>query len=179
MLTNLIVGIVLLTLGPGGIRAAPQAPEGPEWLMQMAGEWETEAELTVDPSSKPIKAKGTSSARSLGGLWIIAEMKTDFMGTSIIGISTVGYDKSKKKYVGTFIASVHDYLWQYTGSVDSTGKILTLNAEGPSPLSPGKLFKYKDVYEIKSKDHKIMTSSIQTEDGKWTTFATVHFRRKK
>ena len=33
--------------------------------------------------------------------------------------STLGYDPAKKKYVGTFIASVMTHLWIYSGSLDA------------------------------------------------------------
>ena len=177
MLNFLIAGIVLFASGPIRTQDAPKT--GHDWLMQMVGEWDTESELVIDPNAKPLKAKGTSSVRSIGGLWLLAEMKGEFMGTSVVGITTLGYDREKKRFMGTFIANMSDYLWKYDGSLDAAAKVLTLDAEGPSPLAPGKMFKYKDVYEIKNKDHKVMTSSMQLEDGKWLTFATVHFRRKK
>lgn len=152
---------------------------GHEWLAQLAGEWEIDAEMVVDPSQPPIKTKGKETARSLGGLWIISESTMEFQGMKMTAITTFGFDREKKKYVGTFVASMHDFLWKYDGSLDKTGKILTFDAEGPNPLKPGKLFKLRDVYEVKSKDHKILTSSMQTEDGKWQTFATANYRRKK
>jgi hypothetical protein len=70
-----------------------------------------------------------------------------------------------------------DWLCKYEGSVD--GRVLTLNTEGPSPADPRKTAKMKDVIEVKSKDHKVLTSYIQGEDGKWVLFMTLNAKRKK
>jgi hypothetical protein len=70
-------------------------------------------------------------------------------------------------------------MWTYEGSLDDTGKILTLNTEGPGFQGGDKLTKFKEVIEIKNKDERTFTSSIQNEDGKWTKVVSVMYRRKK
>jgi hypothetical protein len=147
-----------------------------EWLKQLEGEWETEAEMVVEAGKPTVKCKGTESIRSLGNFWSVSELKGDFMGTPVTGIMTVGYDPQKKKYVGTWVCSMCDWLCHYEGKVD--GKVLTLETEGPDPTT-GKTVKMRDVIEIKSKDQKVMTSSMLGEDGKWVTFMTMTSRRKK
>jgi hypothetical protein len=67
----------------------------------------------------------------------------------------------------------------YDGSLDAEEKVLTLNAEGPSCAGDGKLVKYKDAIEIKSHDHRVMTSHMLGNDGKWHPFMTANYRRKK
>jgi hypothetical protein len=156
---------------------APQKEH--EWLKQLVGEWDTEGEMHIAPGADPIKSTGTDTARMLGGFWLVSEVKGDVMGTSVEARLTLGYDAKKKKYVGTWIDSMTNYMWNYEGSVDDTGKILTLNTEGPGFQGGDKLTKFKEVIEVKNKDERTFTSSYQGEDGAWTQLMTVKYRRKK
>lgn len=173
--------IVTLVVGAGVLNAQLQLP-GPEkeheWLKQLVGEWESEAEMIMVPGQPPIKSKGKESVRAIGGLWVVCDVSGDSPIGPMTAVMTLGYDPQKKKYIGTWIDSHMNHLWIYEGSVDATGKILTLEAEGPNIMDPTKRAKYRDVIEIKSKDHKVLTSSALGDDGKWTTFGTVNFRRK-
>jgi hypothetical protein len=168
-----------------GVLKAQDPPKMPvpgkehTWLQQLVGDWETEAEAVMEPGKPPMKCRGTESVRTIGGFWIVAENKGTFMDVPVTGEMTLGYDPGKKKYVGTWICSMTDYLWKYEGTVDASGKVLTLETEGPCPMAAGKLSRFRDVTEFKSKDHKVVTSSMLGEDGKWVTFATIQCRRKK
>ncbi len=174
-----VLAMVAAVLTGGAV--AQDAPKTPapqkehQWLKQLDGEWETEAEIALEPG-KVVKSKGTESVRSLGGFWSVSEMKGDCLGVPVTGLMTVGYDAQKKKYVGTWVCSMCDWLCQYEGTVD--GQVLTLECEGPNPTT-GKLVKMRDVIEIKGKDHKVLTSSMLGEDGKWVPFMTMTSRRKK
>jgi Protein of unknown function (DUF1579) len=43
----------------------------------------------------------------------------------------------------------------------------------------GKMTKYKDVIEFKSDDHRVLSSQMLGDDGKWHGFMTAHYRRKE
>jgi len=150
-----------------------------QWLQQLAGEWDADCEFTMEPGQPPVKSKGTESARMLGGFWLVAENKGVMMDKPFTGILSIGHDIDKKRFVGTWVDSMAPLLWNYTGSVDDAGKKLTLEAEGPCPMQPGKIFKFKESLEIKDADHKVFTSMMQGEDGKWTTNGTITYTRKK
>jgi hypothetical protein len=150
-----------------------------DWLKQLVGEWEVESEMVMEPGKPPVKCAGTETARTLGGFWLVGELKGDFLGTPVTGVMTVGYDPAKKKYVGTWVCSMEGNLWQYEGTVDSAGKVLTLNTEGPDMSKPGKTCKMRDVLEVKGPDLVVITSHMQTEDGKWVQFGTMNKKRKK
>lgn len=150
-----------------------------EWLHQFVGEWESEAEIIMDPDLPPMHTKGRETARMLGGFWMISQGRNETAEMSFESVLTLGYDTQKKKYVGTWVDSMTGNLWKYEGEVNAAGTTLTLDTEGTCPKNPERLSKVKEVAEFKSPDHRIFTSSIQGDDGTWNTCVTVHFRRKK
>ena len=148
-----------------------------EWLQKFVGEWESEVEMVMEPGQPPMKSKGANRDRMLGGFWLISEGGNDAMGYKFQ--LTLGYDPQKKKYIGTWADSMTSFLWQYEGTVNPAGNILTLNTEGPTPMAPDQRTKFREVTEFKNKDLRVFTSSMQGPDGKWNTFLTVTARRKK
>src|SRR5690606_8412351 len=159
----------------------PQVP-GPEkeheWLQKFVGEWTTHSKASVGADQPEIECSGTISSRMLGKLWVINEMKGSMGEFEMHGLQTVGYDPQKKKYVGTWVDSMFNHLWQYEGTVDELGRKLTLEAEGPNHMAAGKLTKFRDAYEFASDDRIIITASMQGEDGEWITFMTGEATRK-
>lgn len=149
------------------------------WLRQLVGEWEFESEAVMAPGQPPVKGKGSETVRAVGGFWTVGEMKCEMMGRPMTGLMTVGYDAAKKKYVGSWVCSACDWMCRYEGSVDSAGRTLTLNCEGPSPADPAKTVRMKDVLELTDKDTRVLTSSLLGDDGKWVPFMTMTARRKK
>lgn len=157
--------------------AMPQPTKEHEWLKQFAGEWDVETEAYLAPDQPPMKMKGTESARMLGGFWVVGENKGEFMGAPFTGLMTFGFDPEKKKYVGTWVDSNTSSLWHYTGSVDATGKILTLETEGFCPIE-GKVCQFQNTIEFKSKDLRVLTGTRLGKDGKWARAMTVIARRR-
>ncbi len=179
------LGMLVMVCAATAVARAQELPAQPvpqkehEWLQQFVGEWKTEGEGTAGPGQPPLKPTGAMSARMLGGFWMVCDSKTNVQGVEIDAVQTLGYDAEKKEYVGTWVDSMMNHMWQYHGAVDSTGKILTLEAEGPSFLLAGKKSKFRDVYEFKSPDSIVITSGMLGEDGKWVDFMTAKATRKK
>jgi hypothetical protein len=149
------------------------------WLDKLVGEWTSEMECVMGPDRPPETSRGTESVRSLGGLWTVGEgageMPEDGAAMSVM---TLGYDPKAGRFVGTFIASVMTHMWTYSGSLDESGKVLAVDAEGPSFTGEGTA-KYQDRIEFVDDDHRIMTSQVLGDDGEWHRFMTAHYRRKK
>jgi hypothetical protein len=158
--------------------AEPQAEH--RWLERLVGEWTCEGEAIMEPGAPPVRFESTENVRSLEGLWIVAEAHGEMPGCgSSTTIMTLGYDPQKERFVGTFVGSMMTHMWLYNGSLDATEKVLTLDTEGPSMTSEGEMAKYRDVIEIKSDSHRILSSHVLDEDGNWRQFLTAHYRRKQ
>jgi hypothetical protein len=139
------------------VKTEPQREH--QWLQKLVGEWTYESDGPTKPGQPPAKCTGTESVRSLGGFWVLADGQGEMPGGGdATMILTLGYDRTKKRYVGTWIGSMMDHLWVYEGAVDVTAK-------------------YKEIIEFKSDDHRVFTSHMLGEDGNWQTMMTVDFRR--
>lgn len=183
MNTMAIFGLMFL-IAFAGVSMAAEPPKFPEpqkehaWLQQFVGEWEADVEMNM-PGMPPSTSKGTESTRAIGGFWVLAENKGTMLDKPFTGLLTLGYDPEKKQFIGTWVDSMTSHLWVYEGTLNEAGTMLTLNSEGPCPTAPGKLSKFKETIEFKSKDHKVFTSSMQDENGKWVTGGTIDYRRAK
>ena len=159
------------------MNAKPQKEH--EWLHKLVGDWTYETVAPPEPGKPATKATGAESVRSLGGLWVLAEGRGEMPGGAPAKtLMTLGYDTDKKRYVGTWIGSMMTYLWVYDGELDATGRILTLNSDGPTLAGDGKMTKYKDIIEFKSDDHRVLTARMLAPDGTWQQLMSVDYRRR-
>lgn len=151
-----------------------------QWLQKLVGEWTYEIDMSTGPDKPMEKFTGTESVRSLGGLWAVCEARGEVPGGTSNTIMTVGYDPTKKAYVGSFIGGMMAQMWIYDrGAVDESGNVLTLETEGPDFTAEGKTANYKDSIEFLGDDHRILRSRVQGEDGNWQDFMVSHYHRKK
>ena len=178
---------LLLTFGFASIvvSAIAQEPDFPrptkehEWLKQFEGEWVAKSKSIATEDQPSIECAATIRARMLGGFWIVSEATGEVSGEKMLSIQQIGYDPKTKKYVGTWIDNYMNHLWHYEGTVDESGKKLSLVAEGPNFMDGGKITKFRDSYEFKSPDLIIATAEILDAQGNWNVFMTGETRRKK
>ena len=159
--------------------AMPKPTQEHVWLQKFVGKWTTEAKATMAPDQPPMQCSGTLTSRQLGEFWVCNEMQGEWSGEPMTGMQTIGFDPAKHKYVGTWVDSMTSFMWQYEGSVDPSGKVLTLEADGPNFTGDGGLTKFQDIYDFKSADEILMTSRMLAADGKWVTFMSGTAKRVK
>lgn len=159
---------------------APAAPQKEHaWLQKLVGNWTAESDCATEPGQPPQKNRGTEVVKPLGDLWIVGNGEGEMPGGGTAKMMlTLGFDPKKNRFVGTWVGSMMAYMWVYEGELDDSGRVLTLNSEGPSFTAPGKTAKYQDIIEFKDADYRTLSSRCLGEDGKWSPMImTVHYRR--
>lgn len=184
MRTLLVAGALAAVLAAGcasierdGTKTA-QPQQEHAWLMKFVGDWTAEIDVLKEPGAPPERSRGTESVRAIGGFWIVAENHATYQDKPFSGIMTLGYDPDRKRYVGTWVDSMTSHLWTYSGTLDSTGRVLTLESVGPCTMMAGQMANFRETIEFKSNDHRVFTSAVQAGDGPWIRTVTVNFRRK-
>jgi hypothetical protein len=179
------LAIAILLALTGGNLFAQEMPELPkpqkehQWLSQLAGEWNASISAKPGPGAPEFKAEAKQSSKMIGDRWLMATSEGDMMGQKMTSILTLGYDPSKKEYVGSFLSSCGNELWTYEGAVSDDGKTLVLKTEGPNMMNPGATSEYRETITLKDKDHYTFTSAIKGEDGKFVEFMTAEYVQQK
>lgn len=55
----------------------------------------------------------------------------------------------------------------FNQSLDASGKLLTLETEGPDFKTEGKMAKFREVIELKSDHERTFSSCALTDNGEW------------
>ena len=154
-----------------------EAQKEHHWLAQLDGEWTYEGECDMGPDQPSMKMQGRETVRSIGELWRIAEGRSGMPdGGEAHTVMTLGYDAAKGRYVGSYVASMMTMMWLYEGSLDASGRVLTLDCEGPDFSGDGSIAKYQDIIEIVDADTRLFRSQT-FRDGAWREFLRSRYRR--
>ena len=93
----------------------------------------------MEPGQPPAKCEASKRALAWRPVGAVRERRRHAGGRQGEHVDDTRYDPQKQRFVGTWIGSMMTYLWVYEGTLDATEKVLTLNAEGPSMGTEGKL----------------------------------------
>ena len=172
-----VIGVLF---GAGSVAAESPGRESGKasgFLDRLTGEWSGVAVAVLGPGQEPRRIESREVARLLGGRWLVIETTHLLGGRSRTSIFTIGYDAVREGFVGTYVDEGQAHLWFYTGDLDDTGSVLTLDTEGPIFGDPTTTTKYRVVIEIEGVGHRVMRSSILGPDGEWFEFARAETRR--
>ena len=150
------------------------------WLGRLIGNWTYSHDTPQTDDARMRKVEGTETFRAIGALWVQGEAVgplPDGSGMSV-SITTLGWDPSRDRFVGTWVSSTMPSLWVYEGELDAGGQRLALYSEGPAMDGTAGLVPYMDVIEFVDDNHRTLTGHTKGPDGRWTAFTTVEYRRQ-
>ncbi|MFW6085501.1 MAG: DUF1579 family protein, partial [Gemmatimonadota bacterium] len=147
------------------------------FLERLTGEWSVATETILGPGREPIHSEGRAAARRLGA-WLVTESEgTTPDGRPVTSLFTLGYDTAEERFRATWISSLQAHLWEYTGELDESGTVLTLETEGPILGDPTTSTEYRWIVEADGGDGYVVRSMILGPDGDWFEFARAEYRR--
>ena len=145
-------------------------------LLKSVGSWTAHSSFIMDPSAPPTESTGSMIIESvLGGRYVVAHFKMDFMGQPFEGIGYTGYDIAHEQYVGTWADSMSTKITYLTGNKDKNGDmVMAGTATTPMGDNPMKI-----VSTQTDDDHFTDMFYDQMPDGSWFNSGTITYTRNE
>lgn len=149
-------------------------------LSTMIGSWETNASTWMAPDQPPMVSKGSSVNSSvLDGRFVKQEFSGDMMGMPMLGIGYTGYDNTKKEYVGVWIDNTSTAMYTLQGTLDKSGKVLTMLGTMDDPMTGERNKKVKYVTTFVDADNHAFEMHDLSIKGKNQKVVEIKYTRKK
>ena len=149
-------------------------------LKELLGSYDMTTRMWMAPGQPPMESKGTYDITWFAeGKWLQGTMDADFMGQKTHGVSFLGYDNFKERFVWTKVDSMQTTIMSASGLFDRTGDNLILWGTIDEPMTPEQDKQVKYVYRGFGKDKfsiEVHDMMIGETDTKVLEF---EFKRKK
>jgi hypothetical protein len=158
---------------------AAEVNKNHEWMKFFEGEWSTSVK-EFDPMTGKEAGSGSGTMTCkvvLGGRFLSMDFDGRFQGKFFRGMGTLGYSNVNSRYEGTWMDSMSTHTSMSTGSVDASGKVMTMLSEPTDPMS-GKPVKQREVTTITGKDAYKM-EMFMTFGGKEAKLMEISYTKGK
>lgn len=157
---------------------AGQPAEEHKQLLKMVGKWNLTIKSWMDPKAPPMESTGTAEGKALlGDRFVQTTVTSSFMGKPFNGVGINGYDKARKKFVGTWMDSMGTGISQSEGTADAAGKVMTSQMTSSDPLT-GKQTKMRIVGRWEG-DDKLVEEFHEKKGGKEMKMMEITYTRAK
>ncbi len=149
-------------------------------LAKSDGNWTGETTMWMEEGGEPMKSTSECSNKMvLDGRYQISEHKGNFMGMPFGGISTTGYDNSKKKFVSTWIDNMGTGVMYMEGDWNAGNKSIEFKGKMTDPTRPGKDCDIREIYSfIDDNTQKLEMFGPDPKTGKEIKTMEIKFTRK-
>lgn len=136
-----------------------------KWRMTPDADWE---EFTADVEREWI----------MDGRFVREIVESEWMDRPFQGMGILGYDNLREELSFVWVENMATTTWTSTGSIDESGKVLTLVGENSNAMTGEKNAWSKSVIEITSADEHSYTGYMKTRDGEVFENMTMVLQRK-
>jgi hypothetical protein len=114
------------------------APGDPHKLLdQFVGKWEVSSRVWLEgPGRPPMEGKAAAEIKwIMDGRYVQEDATSQMMGMAHKSIGITGYDNLKKKYVTSYIDNMGTGIYTGEGTLDGSGKVMTLFGKYDEPTT--------------------------------------------
>lgn len=150
-------------------------------LAKSDGVWTGENTMWMENGGKPMMSTSEATNKMIfDGRYQVSEHKGDFMGMPFEGMSIVGYDNSKKKFVSTWVDNMGTGIMTMEGEWNASSKSVEFKGKMTDPARPGKDCDVREVYTfIDDNTQKLEMYGPDGKTGKEFKTMEIQFTRKK
>ena len=152
--------------------------EGHKFLQKQVGEWEVVSKMWEKPGQEPQITKGPGIGKMImGGRYLEMSYKGTMMGMPFEGLGLYAYDNHLKQYLSIWIDNMGTGIMISSGTVDSSGMVLTEFAEVNNIIT-GEKEKAKTVITFVTADKFLMEMYMVGPEGEFKSLEVTHIRKK-
>jgi hypothetical protein len=149
-------------------------------LKELLGSYEITMRMSMGPGQPPMESKGTDEITWFAeGKWLQSNWAIDMMGQPTKGLSILGYDNFKERYVWTKVDSLQTTIQNAFGHFDQSGDDLILWGTIDEPMTPEQDKQVKYVYRGFGKDKFTLEVHDMMIGESNTKVLEFEYRRKK
>ncbi|CAM2802959.1 hypothetical protein DRF59_05555 [Chryseobacterium flavum] len=150
-------------------------------LAKSDGAWTGETTMWMENGGKPMMSKSeTTNKMMYDGRYQISNHKGNFMGMPFEGMSIVGYDNSKKKFISTWIDNMGTGIMHGEGEWNPSTKSVEFKGKMTDPSRPGKDCDFREVFTfVDDNTQKLEMYGPDSKTGKEYKTMEIKYTRKK
>ena len=149
-------------------------------LAKGAGTWSGDVTMWMANGAPPMKSTATMVTNMVfNGLYQQSKHKGDMMGAPFEGMSTTGYDNTKKEFFSTWIDNMGSGILVTTGNWDDGNKTITLSGTMKNPAN-GLDCSVREVFKMVDDNNQILEMyGPDPQTGKEFKSMEIKYTRKK
>jgi hypothetical protein len=150
-------------------------------LAKSDGTWTGANTMWMENDGKPMTSTSEATNKMVfDGRYQVSEHKGNFMGLPFEGMSIVGYDNAKKKFVSTWIDNMGTGIMNMEGEWNSSKKSIEFKGKMTDPARPGKDCDVRETFTfVDDNNHVMEMYGPDSKTGKEYKTMEIKYTRKK